>query len=80
LKAYFDAPVPEHLTAEAVTSTKGATQIVKLGKGSFKLGASQFEDPTQGMGKRPAALQQTVSRVSAERQISVITYQLFDPG
>ena len=78
LKAYFDAPVPEHLTTEAITSTKGAKQTVKLGKGSFKLGASQFEIQPHEWQKTSGS---STNRLTAVNRTgtSVITYQVLIP-
>jgi len=43
LAGYFDAAVPQHLTAEANISRKNEKEVVKVGKGAFQLGNNWFE-------------------------------------
>jgi hypothetical protein len=78
-KAYFDAPVPEHLTADLAMTRKGTKQIVKLGKGSFNLGQSRFEIQPQEWEKKEIPSTNHLTAISKAGG-AVVTYHLFVPN
>ena len=79
LKAYFDAPVPEHLTADLAMTRKGTKQTVKLGKGSFNLGQSRFEIQPQEWEKKETLSTNHLTAIGKAGS-SVVTYHLFVPN
>jgi hypothetical protein len=79
LKAYFDAPVPEHLTADLAMTHKGTKQIVKLGKGSFNLGQSRFEIQSQEWEKKEMPSTNHLTAIS-KTDGAVVMYHLFVPN
>jgi hypothetical protein len=78
LKSYFDVAVPEHLTAEATMNRKGQKEIVKLQKGSFKLGSSQFDIQPQEWAKTSVSSTNHLTAISRTAN-AVITYHLLVP-
>jgi hypothetical protein len=79
LTAYFDAPVPEHLIAEATMKREGTRTAVKLGKGSFMLGVSRFDIPPQQWEKTEGVVA-TNHLIAVNRSgDSVISYNLLMP-
>jgi hypothetical protein len=78
LKAYFQAPLPEHLTANLAMTHKGTKQIVKLGKGSFNLGQSRFEIQPQQWEKKEMPSTNHLTALGKAGDATV-TYHLFLP-